>query len=101
MPALLLTAQDSTGHVHLIVGANSLASARCIKSIEVGARAKIIAPAHVDVHYALRQRINDGSVEWVQKEFEDADLSRIGREEIDRVVDAVFVTLGGEDPMCK
>lgn len=95
MPALLLTAQDSSGHIHLIVGANSLASARCTKSIEVGAKAKVLAPANAEIHHALRKKIDDGCVEWVQKDFEDEDVSRLGREEIDHVVDAVFVTIGG------
>lgn len=100
MPALLLTAQDSSGHIHLIIGANSLASVRCTKSIEVGAKAKVIARADAEVHYALRKKIDNGSVEWIQKEFEDTDLSRLGRKEIDHVVDAVFVTVGEGDAQC-
>ena len=100
MPALLLTAQDSSGHVHLIIGANSLANARCNKCIEVGARAKVIAPVDAEVHHALREKIDKGWVEWVQKEFEETDLSKLGREEIDYVVDAVFITVGAESPMC-
>lgn len=101
MPPLLLTAQDSSGHIHLIIGANSLASARCNKSIEVGAKAKVIARADAEVHYALRKKIDDGCVEWIQKEFEDPDLIRLGRKEIDHVVDAVFVTVGEGDAQCK
>jgi uroporphyrin-III C-methyltransferase len=67
----------------------------------VGAKAKLIAPADVDVHYALRKKIDEGCVEWVQKEFEDGDLSRLGREEVDNVVDAVFVTMREVDARCK
>ena len=100
MTALLLTSQNSTGHVHLIIGANSLASARCAKSIEVGAKAKVIAPADAEIHFALRKKIDDGCVAWVQKGFEDADLSTLGREEVEYVVDAVFVTEGVEDADC-
>lgn len=100
MPALLLTAQNSSGHIHLIIGANSLANARCAKSIEVGAKAKVIAPADAEVHYAIRKKIDDGCVEWVQKGFEDTDLSLLGRKEIDYMVDAVFVTVGEGDAQC-
>lgn len=97
MASPLLTALDSAGHVHLIVGSNPLASARCSKSIEVGAKPKIIAPADSDVHYVLAKRIEDGEAEWIKKSFEDADLSILGRAEVDNVVDAVFVTTNGKN----
>ena len=90
-----LTALDSAGHVHLIIGSNPLASARCSKSIEVGAKPKVIAPADADVHYVLAKRIEDGEVEWIRRSFEDADLSTLGRGEVDNVVDAVLVTTNG------
>lgn len=92
----LLTALDSVGHIHLIVGSNPLASARCSKSIEVGATPKVIAPADAVVHYVLAKRIEDGEVEWIQNNFEDAHLSTLGRSEVDNVVDAVFVTGNGK-----
>ena len=50
----LLTAIDSTSHVHLIVGSNPLAAARCTKSLEVGAIPIVIAPETADVHYGLQ-----------------------------------------------
>ena len=40
----LLTSFDCSGQVHLIVGSNPLARARCAKSLEVGAKVKFIAP---------------------------------------------------------
>lgn len=100
MTALLLTSQNSTGHVHLIIGANSLANARCAKSIEVGATAKVIAPADAEINFGIQKKVDDGCVELVQKGFEEADLSTLGREEADYVVDAVFVTVGVEDAQC-
>lgn len=96
MPAPLLTAHDASGHVHLIIGSNPLASARCAKSIEVGAKPKIVAPPDAEIHYALMKRIEEGAVEWVKKGFEDDMLTTLGRDEVDNVVDAVFVTLGGK-----
>ena len=93
VPALL-TAIDSSGHVHLIVGSGSLAAARAAKSIEVGASPVVIAQAGSEVHYTLSKRIEDGTVKLVQKDFEDNDVLKLGRPEVDNVVDAVFVTTG-------
>ena len=98
MPLSLLTAHDATDHVHLIVGSNPLANARCAKSIEVGAKPIVVAPADAQVHYALQKKIDDGNVQWVQRAFEDADLKTMGRGDVENVVDAVFVTLGGKHP---
>lgn len=97
MPSLLLTAHDCTGHVHLVVGSNSIASTRCTKSIEYGAKPIVIAPPYAEFHYALRDAIDAGKVEWIRRKFEDADVQSLGRDEVNRVVDAVFVTLGGRD----
>lgn len=97
MTPSLLTAQDAAGHIHLIIGSNPLANARCSKSIEVGAKPKVIAPPNAEVHYALAKRIESGEVEWLKKSFEDGDLETLGREEVDKVVDAVFVTIGKKD----
>lgn len=96
MAPALLTAVDSTDHVHLIVGSNPLAGARCTRALEVGAKPVLIAPADASIHYGLMKRIDDGEVAWVKRDFEDTDLTTLGREEVDRVVDAVFVTLGGK-----
>ena len=96
MTSPLLTALDSEGHVHLIVGSNPLASARCARSIEVGAKPKIVAPANADVHYVLANRIEEGKVEWIKEGLEDTHLTTLGRDEVDNVVDAVFVTSGGK-----
>ena len=76
-----------------------MASARCSKSIEVGAKPKVIAPPDADVHYVLAKRIEEGEVDWIQKTFEDADLSTWGRVEVDSVVDAVFVTTNGKNAL--
>ncbi|KAL1630676.1 uroporphyrin-III C-methyltransferase [Diplodia seriata] len=96
MAPALLTAVDSTDHVHLIVGSNPLAGARCTRALEVGAKPVLVAPENASIHYGLMKRIDDGEVAWVKRDFEDGDLTTLGREEVDRVVDAVFVTLGGK-----
>jgi uroporphyrin-III C-methyltransferase len=98
-PTSLLTAIDSTSHIHLIIGSNPLAAARCAKSNEVGAKPVLIAPETAEIHYALQKRIDSGEVTWLKKSFEDEDVLRLGREEIGGVVDAVFVTSNSRDPM--
>lgn len=76
-----------------------MAAARCAKSLDVGAKPLLVAPETAELHYALQKRIDNGEVEWLKKEFEDEDVLRLGREEINRVVDAVFVTSGPRDPL--
>merc|ERR1711981_95174 len=98
MPPSLLTSVDSTDHVHLIIGSNPLASARCAKSIEAGARPMLIAPKDSIVHYGLRKRIDDKQISWIERDFQDDDLKTWGRAEVDGYVDAVFVTLDRRDP---
>ncbi|KAI4266564.1 MAG: hypothetical protein L6R35_006932 [Caloplaca aegaea] len=99
MPPLLLTAHDSVGHIHLIVGSNSIANARSVKSIEVGAKPIIVAPPRAEIHYALMDQIEGGQVKWIKKNFEDDDLTNLGRDELENVVDAVFVTMGGKESL--
>jgi uroporphyrin-III C-methyltransferase len=96
MAPALLTAVDATSHVHLIIGSNPLAGARCTRSLEVGAKPILIAPADATLHYGLVKRIDEGEVQWLQRGFEEADLTTLGRADVDGVVDAVFVTAGGK-----
>lgn len=95
----LLTAVDSVNAVHLIIGSNPLAGARCNKALEVGAVPKIVAPAGSQMHYGLAKRIDEGKVEWIKREFQDTDLTTLGREEVDHVVDAVFITMAGKSSL--
>lgn len=99
MAPALLTAVDSTSHVHLIIGSNPVAGARCTRAIEVGAKPILIAPENSNLHYGLLKRIDDSDVQWLKRGFVDEDLTRLGREEVDHVVDAVFVTMGGKHPL--
>ena len=96
----LLTSFDCSGQVHLIVGSNPLAGARCAKSLGVGAKVKLIAPDSETLHYGLRQRIETGEVQWIQREFRSEDLTTLGRTEVDQVVDLVFVTIPVECAQC-
>lgn len=95
----LLTAIDARVQVHLVVGSNPLASARLTRSLEVGATPILIAPADGSVCATLRQKLEEGKVEWKQRNFQDNDLKSLGREAVDHYVDAVFVTIGAHDPL--
>lgn len=95
----MLTATDARSHVHLVIGANPLAAARCGQSLNAGASPILIAPETAELHYALQKRIDDGEVKRISRTFEDSDLFTLGREEVDRVVDAVFVTSGTREPL--
>ena len=99
MAPALLTAVDSTSHVHLVVGSNPLAAARCARSLEVGAKPILVAPADATLHYGLVRRIDEGEVQWLQRSFQEDDLTTLGRMDVDRVVDAVFVTAGGKQSL--
>lgn len=99
MPPHLLTAVDSTSHIHLIIGSNPLAGARCSRSLEVGAKPILLAPETASLHYGLAKRIEENTVEWLKRDFDENDLTTLGREETDRVVDAVFVTSGGKSAL--
>ncbi|OAA60688.1 Uroporphyrin-III C-methyltransferase [Cordyceps fumosorosea ARSEF 2679] len=96
---VLLAGLCCRDNVHLVVGTNPLAAARCAQSLAAGARPILVAPATAaeDMHYNLQAKIDDGSVKWERKPLEDADLFRLGRDEVDNVVDAVFITTGNRE----
>ena len=99
MAPALLTALDCTGHVHLIIGCGPLAASRASKSLEVGASPIVIIPPDGDIHYTLAKRVEDGRIKCLRKDLEDSDLRTLGRDEVDNVVDAVFVTSGPKSPL--
>lgn len=94
----MLAGINAHAHTHLIIGTNSLASARCTQSLAAGAHPILLAPTTSTstrlLHHHLQAKIADGLVAWKQRAFEDADLFTLGREAVGRIVDAVFVTSG-------
>jgi uroporphyrin-III C-methyltransferase len=100
MAPALLTAIDATSHIHLIIGSNPLAGARCSRAVEVGAKPILIAPEDSTLHYGLVKRIEAGEVKWLQRGFQEDDLTTLGRPEVNNVVDAVYVTAGGKLLVC-
>ncbi|KIW16045.1 hypothetical protein PV08_06096 [Exophiala spinifera] len=97
IPALL-TAQACVDNVHLVLGSGPLAASRCFKSLEVGARPIIVTSNATDLHFNLRSCIEDGRIGHIEREFQEKDLNTLGREEVDRYVDAVFVTFPAKEP---
>ncbi len=95
----LLTGVDSTAHIHLVVGSNSLAGARCAQSLEVGAIPILIAPEHAGVDKVIARYVDDRRLQWIKGDFKDDNLWLLGRDEVGGVVDAVFVTLGAQHPL--
>ncbi|TRX88507.1 hypothetical protein FHL15_010622 [Xylaria flabelliformis] len=93
----LLTAVNAESHIHLIIGSNSLAAARCGQSLAAGASPVLLAPATTELHYALQKQMDDGEIKWVKDEFQESHLFTLGREDVDHVVDAVFVTSGSRE----
>ncbi|KAM0255800.1 hypothetical protein ACHAQJ_005387 [Trichoderma viride] len=88
----MLAGLNCAGNIHLVIGTNPLAAARCAQSLGAGAHPVLIAPETAELHYGLQSKIDDGSVKWVRAAFEDEHLFQLGREEVGRIVDAVFVT---------
>ncbi|EZF34478.1 uroporphyrinogen-III C-methyltransferase [Trichophyton mentagrophytes] len=95
----LLAAIDSNSHIHLIIGSNPLAAARITKSINSGATPILISPPGNKLPSTISERIEAGQVQWIQREFQDSDLLTLGREEVECVVDAVFITLDKTYPL--
>ena len=90
----MLTAHDATGHVHLILGSNAITHNRCQRSLDVQAKPIVFFGEDAAVHYALQEKVASGSVDVLKRDFQDSDLTTLGRAEIENVVDAVFVTSG-------
>ncbi|KAK1242679.1 hypothetical protein MKX08_005491 [Trichoderma sp. CBMAI-0020] len=95
----MLAGLNCANNVHLIIGTNPLAAARCSQSLGAGAHPVLIAPETAELHYSLQRRVDDGSVKWVRTAFRDEHLFELGREEVGRVVDAVFVTSGSREEL--
>jgi uroporphyrin-III C-methyltransferase len=98
----LLTAQHCAGHVHLILGANPLAAARAASSLAAGAKPILISPlspsgtssseTQPQLHYSLTALITANTLTHLARAFSPSDLLTLGRDEVDGVVDAVFIT---------
>ncbi|ODQ63360.1 uroporphyrin-III C-methyltransferase [Nadsonia fulvescens var. elongata DSM 6958] len=83
MPGLL-TSQNITNKVSLIIGTSPLTRIRALKLLDLGAKPIIIGST---------SHIASGKIQHIDRPFELEDLTQLGRSEVNKVVDNVFVTL--------
>lgn len=88
----LLSAVDCEEEIHLIIGAlgGNITYQRALKSIQVGAKPLLVHDADV-IDANLQSLVEQDMLQWNQKKFEMDDLQKLGRLEVDGVVDKVFV----------
>jgi len=98
MPVPLLTSVDCTSQIHLIIGDNGVAAKRVARSLEAGASCILISPFEKqELHFGLKEFVERDRIKHVQRDFRKEDLRTFGREEVDGIVDMVFVTLSPLD----
>ena len=93
----LLTAQDCSGHIHLVIGSGPLAASRCTKTIQVGAT-PIVVSNDSQLHHTIEHYVQQGFARHVADEFKEEHLETLGRTEVDGFADVVFVTTPSSDP---
>ncbi|KAI5815015.1 tetrapyrrole methylase [Pyronema omphalodes] len=86
----LLTSRNSVGETHLLIGASPLAASRLQKSLDAGANVILISPP-TELPYSIQTHINSGAVTWHQRSFTSTDINTLGRQEVDGIVDLVWV----------
>lgn len=91
----MLTSLVCGGEVHLVVGGNSnIAALRVTAILSSGATPILIHAAEVkSFPTSLQAQIESGKVQWIQSDFTPDHLTTLGRDDVDKVVDRVFVTL--------
>ena len=98
MPVPLLTSVDCTSQIHLIIGDNSIAAKRVARSLEAGASCVLLSPVKKhELHFDLKEFVERNRIKHVPRDFREEDLRTFGREEVDGIVDMVFVTLSPLD----
>lgn len=89
MPGLL-TSQKLVGAVYLVVGSSGLTLSRTQTLLDHGAVPIVCGVSDLD---ARLQDVVSGNNIRVEKQFQLQHLTTLGRQEVDNVVDGVFVTL--------
>lgn len=90
----LLASITCTDEVHLIIGVSNVASLRINSILQAGAKPILIAhQATHEIPKSIQDNISSGKLKYIEKEFDTNDLVSLGKEEVDGVVDRVFVTL--------
>ncbi|CUM64534.1 uncharacterized protein PRCAT00002140001 [Priceomyces carsonii] len=94
----LLASLYCEGEVNLIIGVSNVAALRISAIIEAGAKPILISEKDLSLYpQSIRDKLEEGKLKVLQKQFELNDLVSLGRAEVDNVVDRVFVTLPVSD----
>lgn len=86
----LLTSQHLKGSIYLVVGWSGLTVSRVNTLLDHGAVPVVVGVTEPDQR--LQELVTAGEV-TLKTEFDVSDLAKLGRSEVDHVVDGVFVTL--------
>ena len=90
----LLASLKCSDEVHLIIGASNVASLRINSILEAGAKPVLISNQPSEKFpKSIQDNIAKGILKHIGKEYENGDLTSLGRSEVDNIVDRVFVTL--------
>ncbi|KAG6002222.1 hypothetical protein E4U21_003313 [Claviceps maximensis] len=96
-PSPMLASINAKSHTHLIIGIGPLTATRCTQSLAAGAHPILIAPSpsppSPSLPSSLQDKITAGLITWHPTPFQQGHLLTLGRPQVDRVVDAVFVVL--------
>lgn len=92
MPGLL-TSQNLTEMRYLVVGWSNLTVSRVTTLIEHGSSSVVVAGVNGLTEAEAERATAAGASQVLDRPFTVDDLTTLGREEVDKVVDGVFVTL--------
>lgn len=93
----LLSASSLEGHHVLLLGLSNLTASRCVQLLGYGAKVFYISDVEPSsLPASLQDKIASNEITFLNRPFTSSDLSTLGREETDRIVDRVFVTAEGE-----
>lgn len=95
----LLASLLCNGETHLVYGGTSNIAALRINSILAsGANPILIQETSIESFpQSLQDQINSGKVRWNSESYRKEQLLALGRDEVERVVDRVFVSLDSSD----
>lgn len=95
----LLASLLCLGEIHIVYGGTSNVAALRINSIlATGANPILIQDTDLDKFpHNLQDHINEGKVKWIKETYNREQLSTLGRDEVDTIVDRVFVSLDSSD----
>lgn len=90
-PMKLLTAWNCTDEIHLVIGSSNISSLRAQSVLSSDAKAILITPVPQEqLPQSLQQLISSDKIRHINRNFQETDLTSLGRDEVGNVVDKVF-----------